>query len=852
MTPTATYRLQFRNGMTFDRAIEIVPYLKRLGVSHLYASPIFTAAKGSTHGYDVTDHNEIDPTLGGQEGFGRLSDALREAGLGLILDIVPNHMAASLENRWWRSVVQWGAESPYARHFDIDWSRRLTLPILGRPFIDALAEGELKFVLEDEHGALALAYFDNLLPLHPSTWGEVVGGLDDPRAVALVRAARAAPEAGDEFNARVRRLFEEGDASPLQAALGALSADKQLIARIHDLQPWRLLHWKEARRDLSYRRFFEITGLVGVRVEEPSVFDGVHRLALDLVRSGQVDGLRIDHVDGLADPKAYLERLREEAGEDAYIIVEKILERDERLPPDWPVAGISGIEDPDAQRREAKRLMVSHNFEGERREIARTVATVAAELGAQAGEVELETALTELIVAFPVYRTYGNTDGMPQRDRGLLERIAAEVRTAGNVDADALDLLLKVLTGVVPPATADRAALVRARFQQLTGPVMAKAVEDTFFFRHNAFLALNEVGGDPLRMEGSVEGFHRAMEERARLQPHGLSATATHDTKRGEDARARHYSLSEAPEAWSGAVARWRGVNADAVRQLADGPAPEPETEWMLYQALAGVWPATEEAESQPRELSERLLTFVEKALREAKLRTSWTEINGDYEAAVKDYAETLLAPEFLRDFAATLRPFIKAGLINGVAQTLIKLTAPGIPDIYQGSEQLDFSLTDPDNRRPIDFGRLAQGLTSEFPVPVTSDVLSNGLFKQHLVARCLGLRRQYPALFGEGDYIPLDAMGARRKNVVAFARLHGRYKLVVIAPRLVLDLAGAQHPFAEAEAWQDTVVRLPREMKGRPWGEILTGRRVESGRQFALSSLLRDTPVALLSSMPV
>lgn len=875
--PTATYRLQFRGGMTFDTAVDLVPYLKRLGVSHLYASPVFSAVSGSTHGYDVTDHNAFDSALGGREGFERLSEALREEGLGLILDIVPNHMAASLENPWWRSVVQWGGESAYARHFDIDWSRRLTLPILGRPFQDAVAEGEIRFALDAKHGAVALAYFDNLLPLHPATWGEVLG--HGALADALLEAASQASPAEDrEFGRRIRELLASANTSGLEARLDALSADRTLLGRIHDMQPWQLLHWKEARRDLSYRRFFEITGLVGVRVEDPAVFDDVHRLILELVRQGKVDGLRIDHVDGLADPRAYLERLRSEVGDGTTTLVEKILEREERLPRDWPVSGTTGYEfidalgglftdpdgveklakaysglsrsaEPEEQRREAKRLMLAYNFAGEREALAGKAAALAAEPGVQAGRDELDTALTELIVSFPVYRTYGNAEGMPASDATLLHRVAAEARSAAGVDSAALDLLVAILTGEVPPDHAAAAADIRIRLQQLSGPVMAKAVEDTFFFRHNAFLALNEVGGDPLRSEGSVDAFHRAMEERAHVQPYGLSATATHDTKRGEDARARLYALSEAPQPWAEAVARWRAMHADAVSQLPGGPAPEPETEWMIYQALAGIWP-TEPAGRELTQLRDRLLAFVEKAVREAKLRTSWTEADEAYEAAVKAYVERLLSPAnaaFQGDFAAVLRPIAAAGLVNGIAQTLLKLTGPGVPDIYQGCERLDFSLTDPDNRRPVDFASLAEGLSQECPLPVTGEALVSGLFKQHLIARCLQVRRRSPQLFARGEYVPLSTEGARSEHALAFMRRHDGQSAVVIVPRLVLGMPAEGDAAPYAQAWGDTAVLLPAHYEGAEFRDAVTDERLQLRRRLPLSSALRNAPVALL-----
>ncbi|WJH40696.1 malto-oligosyltrehalose synthase [Aliirhizobium terrae] len=582
MIPTATYRIQFRNGMTFDRAAGFVPYLKRLGISHLYASPIFTATSGSTHGYDVTDANEIDPDIGGREGFNRLVYALKAEGLGLILDIVPNHMAASLENPWWRDVVEHGEKSAYARHFDIDWSRRLTLPFLGDTFEKVLEAGEISVKPDPETGKPALAYYETFYPLNPETYA----GRED-EVLALT--------------------------------------DNTAIADLHDQQPYRLMSWRDAPRDLSYRRFFEITGLAGVRVEDDQVFDDTHRLILELVRSGAVDGLRVDHVDGLADPKAYLERLRQEAGSDCYITVEKILGEGEDIAPDWPISGTTGYEfiaslsnalvdgaklkdlqaayaattgaapDMEQELRAAKLLMADNNFAGEVATLGKLAESICEDLldAPQLSTETIRAGLRELLVTFPVYRTYGTDDGMPPEGRQMLEKVVAHVRRSQpTADLAALPFLTSVLNGDVPTTPAEKAAIFRTRFQQLTGPLMAKSVEDTLFFRHHMLLALNEVGAEPLPRDFSLEQFHAQMQNRQQLQPEALSGTSTHDTKRGEDARARLYALSEAPQIWADAVTRWRRMNAKAVARLADGPAPEPAVEWMLYQALLGVWPA--------------------------------------------------------------------------------------------------------------------------------------------------------------------------------------------------------------------------------------------------------------------
>ncbi|VFS45056.1 maltooligosyl trehalose synthase [Enterobacter cancerogenus] len=566
MIPAATYRIQFRNGMTFDRVVDLVPYFKDLGISHLYASPIFTATSGSTHGYDVTDPNEIDPAIGGREGFDRMAAALKQAGMGLILDIVPNHMSTSLENLWWRDVIEHGSQSRYAHYFDIDWSRPLTLPFLGDTFEAELEKGAITLQRDSVTEKASLVYYDAVYPLNPGTFSE----------------------------------------------------DKS-IAELHEAQSWRLMSWREAPKQLSWRRFFEITGLVGVRVEDDAVFDDTHRLILELVHAGIVDGLRIDHIDGLADPLGYLNRLREATGPDCYITVEKILAKGEQLPADWPVSGTTGYEfiaslaevlvddnslerlekiheetlgttvDRYAELRDAKGLMTDRNFEGE----FTTLLTIATELaqhnGAEIPVEEIRHALRELLIAFPVYRTYGTAEGLTPSDVVLLNRVVASVNTS----EPALSLIVHILTGDLPERDRDAATLFRTRFQQLTGPLMAKSVEDTLFFRNNLELALNEVGADPTPRAFSISRFHQEMRIRLARQPDALLGTSTHDTKRGEDTRARLYTLTEAPEQWGENLARWRKMNQTQVRFLNDGTAPNAADTWMIYQALAGVWPAT-------------------------------------------------------------------------------------------------------------------------------------------------------------------------------------------------------------------------------------------------------------------
>ena len=824
MIPLATYRIQFRNGMTFDRAAALAPYLRRLGISHLYASPIFTAAAESTHGYDITDPNEIEPAIGGREGFERMAAALRAQGIGIILDIVPNHMSTSLENRWWRDVIEHGSQSRFANYFDIDPTRPLTLPFLGDTFEAELARGALTLEADPDTGKPVLNYFDTRYPLNPQSWA-----------------------------GREEQLLA--------------GADAETIAALHDAQSWRLMSWREAPKQLSWRRFFEITGLVGVRVEDEAVFDATHRLILDLVRSGAVDGLRIDHVDGLADPLGYLQRLREATGPECYITVEKILAKGEQLPDGWPVSGTTGYEfiatlaevlvDDDSlgrleqvhdeatgsvpgrreALRDAKGLMTDRNFEGEFTTLYGLAAGIAERGGKPTPPQALHGALRELLMAFPVYRTYGTASGLGQSDTALLARVAAGVEA----DPDALGLIIAILTGDVPENCLQDAALFRTRFQQLTGPLMAKSVEDTLFFRHNLDLALNEVGAEPVPRGFSIARFHQEMRTRLARQPDALLGTSTHDTKRGEDARARLYTLTEAPALWGEDLARWRQMNQTRVRFLNDGTAPNGADTWMLYQALAGVWPATlaPDDEAGLNSLAGRFTGFVEKALREAKQRTDWIDSNEAYEETVLDYARHLLSVDnaaFLHDFHATLQPFVRAGLLNSLTQTVIKLTAPGVPDIYQGCEGLNFSLVDPDNRLEPDFDGLVRQLDAGTPALFDDErAWRDGRLKQYVTARLLQLRPRFGALLRHGDWQPLQVEDDEEGRVIAYARTGGAGVIIVVAPRLAFAAATGGLP-PDAALWGSARVTVPPALAGLEYRELFSGESRVMGDSLRLS----------------
>ena len=756
MTIRATYRVQLHEGFTFADAEAQVPYLADLGLSHLYASPITTAQPGSMHGYDVIDPTRVNPELGGEDGFRSLVATLRKHGMGVILDIVPNHMCVAGDgNRWWRDVLANGPESDYARYFDIDWSGKLLLPFLGSPLEEAIVNGDLVLERGDE-GLVVRAYGAQSYPLRS----------------------------------------EDLDATP----------DTDLSALL-ERQYYRLAWWRTANDELNWRRFFTITELAGVRVEDDAVFEATHALYFRLYAEGLVDGFRIDHVDGLSDPTGYCRQLRARLEGSrpgrAYIVVEKILGAGETLPPDWDVEGTSGydfmeqvsalLHAPEGQAAldaewaawsgrpasfapeelAARQDMLAWEFEGQLAACVCAFARLAASderTGALTAGM-LRRALAVLLWVFPVYRTYGTGTGAPETDARTRE--TARQRAAGLAppgELEVIDRILAWLAGTGPGDPLLAAEAVR-RFQQLSAPIAAKAVEDTAFYRYGRLLSRNDVGFDPGRFSMSVPDFHAAIAERAERHPRGMLATATHDHKRGEDVRARLAVLSEVPALWIEAVRTWRAMNAAADAGVV------PADEYQLYQVLLGCWPSELDL-GDPEAMAavrDRVVAWQEKALREAKLRSSWTAPDADYERRARDFIQRLLdpslSPEFLDGLAALERRLRPAANANSLLQVLLRNTVPGVPDLYQGTEYRDLSLVDPDNRRAVDFERRRRSLGEA--------AAGFDAVKQAWVARLLRLRSDTPALWEKGRYEPVVAIGPRAANILAFTRRHGEATLL-------------------------------------------------------------------------
>ncbi len=896
ITPSATYRLQFRTGMTFELAAKLAPYLSRLGISHVYASPIFQAEPGSTHGYDVVDNRIIDAQLGGDKGFESMIAAFRSEGIGLVLDFVPNHMSATTHNPYWRDVLEWGEASDCAQFFDIDWSAiKLLIPALGSNYGHALEAGEFALHFDTRDGGFTFTYRGLKLPLTPTSYAQVLTRAQGEEFAEWARRfALATPETSAELKGEfAAAAHDEMTRGAVGQAIADVVADTSALHELHEMQVWRLTHWRAARERLTYRRFFEIADLVGLKVERPRVFDELHARLGELVMIGSIDGIRLDHIDGLADPKGYLERLQKafDEAEPLYVVVEKILGPGEELRSDWPVAGTTGYEfiralaellidrrgeagmtraycgflgedvDYSTLALDAKRRILIRNLAGELEHLKDMAGTLAArhlatrDLGADT----LRRAIIELAAALPVYRTYVDVTGVHDEDRATLKTAVSKAKATREVeDEDALDFLRKVLE-LDFEAPEDQASALEfaTRFQQTTGPVMAKALEDTIFYRYNRLIALNEVGGEPDRFGAPLGEFHTAMVRRLRRQPAGLSATSTHDTKRGEDARARIYALSEMPQTWAAAVRRWADLNAH-FRRDADGvTAPEPEVEWLFYQALAGGWPAELGIENANglADLCERMTQFMMKAVREAKVHTTWTANNAGYEEVIERFTRSALDAEraqpFLQDFIATCEPVFMAGALNSLSQTAIKLTAPGVPDIYQGTELWDLSLVDPDNRRPIDFDQrqLLQKKIDGLTIDRLLTGWRTGALKMHLLQAVLKLRCRAQDLFARGEYVPLEVEGAAAAHILAFARLSANEAAITIVPRVCLEfLNGQTTPLVPKASWGDTYIKLPQPVLGYRWLDVTTGQSFEGSSILRVRDVLQRFSVAVLA----
>jgi (1->4)-alpha-D-glucan 1-alpha-D-glucosylmutase len=944
--PVAVYRLQFHQAMRLEDARGLVPYLKDLGISDLYSSPILQARRGSTHGYDVTDPTRLNPELGSEEEFENLVRQLQAHDMGLLLDIVPNHMAASSENPWWMDVLEEGPGSAYAAYFDVDWhppsrflDNRILLPLLGTTYAEALENRQLTLSFEED--GFFVHYFDIKLPIAPKAYRQILEhrldrlkatlGSGTPEFQELEgvlsaidrlpeRTALLAEKAGERrlglaaIKERLRYLYNSSEQVRrfLDQNLWVFNGKKgvpssfRFLDRLLSEQSYVISYWRNSNEGINYRRFFTITDLVGLRVEDPLTFDATHSVVLRLAERGLITGLRIDHIDGLRDPAGYLRRLQERLlcngapkTTPFYVVVEKILADCEPLPREWPVYGTTGYDFlnylngifvdehhaealdriyerfsdlrlpyPDVVYQKKKQVM-ENLLAVEMNTLGRHL-TLLAEQDRYARELprgDLARALLETIASLPVYRTYVRSFDVNDTEARYIETAIADARQRNpGLNGQCFEFLRQVLLlqqgpQLFPEQREARLAFVM-RWQQFTGPLMAKGFEDSLLYVYNRLVSLNEVGGSPKSSGVSIAAFHEFGRKRQKRWPHTLNATSTHDTKRAEDVRARINVLSEIPERWEKHLARWHERNRGKRRLVNGTPVPTPNEEILLYQTMIGAWPF------EPEEVSNfrlRLQNYMIKATREAMVHTKWTVPNEKYEKALLDFVASIMRVskdnEFLRDFRRFQKEVAYYGALNGLAQVLIKIAFPGVPDFYQGSELWDLRLVDPDNRVPVDFGKrlsmIARLCThSGGPEASRKDMLANwedGRIKMFVTRNALRFRMSHPALFADGDYIPLQAVGHRSNNIFAFARRSKTLWALVAVPRFNTQLTQPGQASVGKEIWGRNIILLPKNAPHQ-WSNVYTGRKINavtSGRESSLyvRDVLRDFPVALLAS---
>jgi (1->4)-alpha-D-glucan 1-alpha-D-glucosylmutase len=876
--PIATYRLQLTKNFNFDAAAAVVPYLKALGITHLYASPFMKARQGSTHGYDIVDHTKINPELGGDAGFERLSRVLKQHDLGLILDFVPNHVGVHFaDNPWWLDVLEWGPASPHAVSFDIDWDilpyrarGGVLLPIIGSSYGQALEKGEIELRYEPAEGSFSAWYFEHRLPIAPERYSEILrnivkeAGAEDvaPGKAILALASRDKGlrhpnrKEAPAFKAELKGIPGGADiiARGLDAYRAGPDRPSQILALHHLLerQHYKLGHWRLASSDINYRRFFDVNTLAGLRVEDAGTFDAIHRLVKTLIADDKLQGLRLDHIDGLRDPAQYFQRLRrlirdaQGSAKPFYMVIEKILGEHEELHAFSGVHGTTGYEwmnvitqalvdgnglkpldeiwrqisntspklEPvlkDAKRRVLETLLTSE-FTVLTRLLARIAGGHYSTRDFSADS--LRQALELYVLHFPVYRTYLTSAAPSPHDRALISETIEKARADWfAADEGIFDFLRDALTMdlIQPGGPAHSAPRVRRfalKVQQFTGPVMAKSLEDTAFYRYHRLLALNEVGGDPSAKALSIDAFHDMMRSRASEWPHGMTATSTHDTKRGEDARARLMALAEIPGEWASSVARWKILNAPHLVIEGDMRAPSATFEYMLYQALLGAWPPGGRDDT----LRERMQAYALKAAREGKQETSWLNPSQAYEAGLATFIERILdrpaSAEFLNSLETLSQRVSLLGALNSLSQITLKATMPGIPDFYQGTEFWDLSLVDPDNRRPVDFAARGavlasmenpdwQGLAQHWP---------DGHIKLAWTRHLLQLRTELADVFAHGDYLALEVSGPHRDHVMAFARRRGRDSAIVAVAKSFAAFSQGGRAWPRADAFDGAV----------------------------------------------
>jgi (1->4)-alpha-D-glucan 1-alpha-D-glucosylmutase len=915
--PDATYRIQINPDFGFASVAAILDYLASLGVSHVYASPVFKARKGSRHGYDIVDPNSLNLELGSDTDFHDLMDGLKRRDMGWIQDIVPNHMALDGDNAMLMDVLENFTDSDFYGYFDIDWDyhpntedAKLNMPFLARPYEECMARGEISLTIEGDR--IAIAYRDLNLSVKLATYSDLINlavalsGRDAaPAGITRLRdlfadasqgsgggsgAARAKAALRDLYasDARVRECLDQAirTANASATDLSEEGVLHGLLAR----QVFRLIDWRAGSAQINYRRFFNVSRLICLRMEVPRVFQHHHRLVREWLTRGLIDGVRVDHIDGLYDAHGYVSRVRAAAPE-AYIVAEKILGPDETLSPHWDVQGTTGYDflnhvngvlcrranaeiferiyrdftgladTYDDLVYENKRMIVETHFQSAVEKLARMAAALCRDMPevSPSGHEGLKRALTGLIACFPVYRTYIGPEPPHPADSRRIEEAAGEARRripeAGS-DIEVIKHLILAAAGVEDSDLVQRRLRFVRTLQQYTGPVMAKGFEDTVLYVYNRLLSLNEVGGEPRDFGVSLGDFHGFNQRRLAEWPHSMNATSTHDTKRGEDVRARINVLSEIPDEFAEHIWKWRDLNAPHAGQLEGVKVPGSNDEYFLYQTMIGAYPFDEEGRAG---FLGRLEVYMIKAMREAKSLTSWAEPDTAYENLFTGFMKAILdparSPEFFEDFMGFAGKVHRYAVYDSLSQTLLKITAPGVPDFYQGSELWDLSLVDPDNRRAVDFGKRSRLLETVGqrmqgdPYGLLRDLLlhpEDGAVKLLLVHLALSARREHVQLFTNGAYIPIDARGGLRDHVICFARRQEAKTAIIIAPRFLTSVVPDRTLPLGPEVWKDTEVILPGGFPAH-WKNAITGMEIRSDGRLVIGSVLTDFPVALL-----
>ncbi|NEQ76127.1 MAG: malto-oligosyltrehalose synthase [Okeania sp. SIO2C9] len=930
--PITTYRIQFTSNFGFDSAKVIVPYLAELGISDIYASPIFKAKTGSNHGYDVVNSNILNPELGGKEKFAELATEIKSNQMGWLQDIVPNHMAFSSQNHILVDVLENGPESQYRDYFDIDWNHpyegikgRVLAPFLGKFYGDCLESGELK--LHYGQNGLTVNYYDHQFPIRIDSYTQVltynIGKLrnklgrknqDFVKLQGVLYSLKYIPS-GAEGRERYDQIsfikgmlwelwnenlhikeFIEDNIKTFNGVPGKPESF-DLLDKLLSEQYFRLSFWKVGNEELNYRRFFTVNDLISVRVEDEQVFNTTHALILEMLKEEKFTGLRIDHIDGLYDPAQYLNRLREKANA-PYIVVEKILEPSEDLPVNWPVQGttgydflnyvngifcdhfneeefdqiysrfIKGTSNYGQLADENQRLIINKHLAGDIDNLAHLLKDISSKYryASDFTIFGLKAALVEVMSVFPVYRTYVSKEGVSKADRECIQRVIAKTKEKIpffiNELLNELSFIEKFLLFEfdehLNQEDQDKWLHFVMRLQQFTGPLMAKGVEDTVLYVYNRLISLNEVGSTPSKFGVSVEDFHGFNQHRIAYWPHTMSGTSTHDTKRGEDVRTRINVLSEIPEEWESYLQKWQEINAPQKDCVAGLDVPAPNDEYFLYQTLLGAFPVDE---SEYPTFVERIKEYIIKAIREAKVNTGWLRPDDDYESSLIKFVEHLLNKSEDNEFLPAFRPLQRKvqyyGVFNSLSQAFLKLTSPGVPDIYQGTELWDLSLVDPDNRRPIDFENRAEFL-KEIKTKIESDILGlieellqtpeTGKIKMFLIYQALQARREYLDLFQRGNYQKLFVMGSLKDHIVAFSRKWGDSTAIIIAPRLLTKLIQeGENPLGE-QVWRETRICLP-SGSSLVWKNAITQQKLKEEKEDTLwiRNVLNHFPVALL-----